>query len=163
MHHAMTVLLKLGFSKTDCGGILNRDMYVFSKDQLRSVLPKDFNPKLIIDVGAGSGSNTEKARQVLGVDPSNTYAVEVSSPMIDILEGRGYRTVSVDDFNNPFYALKFDFIMLMNVLDRVDDPKALLNTLTDRLAPGGLIMMALVLPWCDGVEYGPKLLKPMIL
>lgn len=160
MHHAMTVLLKFGFSKTDCGGILNRDMYVFSKDQLRSLLPKGFKPKLIMDVGAGSGTIAEKAREVLGVEAENTYAIEVSGPMIDVLEQRGFRTVTVESFNNPYYALKFDFLMCLNVIDRVDDPKMLLKTLSQRLAPDGLLLIAIVLPYCDGVEHGPKLVKP---
>jgi len=50
--------------------------------------------------------------------------------------------------------------MCLNVIDRVDDPKGLLSVLTQRMSSKGLLLFALVLPYCDGVEYGPKLHKP---
>ena len=53
VHHAMTLLLKFQYSKTDCGGLLNRDMYVFSKAQFRNIIPKNFIPKKMLDIGAG--------------------------------------------------------------------------------------------------------------
>ena len=57
--------------------------------------------------------------------------------------------MTVADFSSASYALKFDFIMCLNVVDRVDDPSSFLKLLTERMTPDGYLMLALSLPFCD--------------
>ena len=64
--------------------------------------------------------------------------------------------MSVADVHNGSYTMKFDFIMCLNVLDRVDEPKSLLKVLTESIAPHGHLMLGVVLPFCGGVERGTR-------
>jgi SAM-dependent methyltransferase len=156
----ISLLTELNFSRTDVSAMLGLDMYVFSQEILRKLLPAEFKPKLMLDIGAGSGSETHKAKEVWGLPPDSVYTIEVSQYMIGALQRRGFHTVTVADFNRASYALKFDFIMCLNVLDRVDDPSSFLTVLTKRMAPDGYLMLALALPFCDGVEDGPNFRTP---
>ena len=84
-----------------------------------------------------------------GLPPDSVYTTEVSDAMIRILRRRGFQTVTVADFSSASYPLKFDFIMCLNVVDRVDDPSSFLKLLTERMTPDGYLMLALSLPFCD--------------
>ena len=67
LHYGMSLLIRMQYSRTDISGMLGRDMYVFSQEILRNLLPAEFKPKLIMDIGAGSGSETHKAMEALGL------------------------------------------------------------------------------------------------
>lgn len=156
MHYTGELLLKMQYTITDVAGIQGRDMYVFSQETFRKLLPADLKPKSIMDYGAGFGTNTEKAMAVLGLTPDSVYTTEVSDSLIHVLQRRGFHTVSVADVHNGSYTMKFDFIMCLNVLDRVDEPKSLLKVLTESIAPHGHLMLGVVLPFCGGVERGTR-------
>lgn len=50
----------------------------------------------------------------------------------------------------------FNVILCLNLLDRCDRPNTLLNQLRDTLAPGGRLVVALVLPFSPYVETGER-------
>ena len=52
----------------------------------------------------------------------------------------------------PLRAQRFGAVSLLNVLDRTDDPRGLLAAASSRLLPGGLLLVATVLPFCDKVS-----------
>lgn len=47
---------------------------------------------------------------------------------------------------------KYDLISCLNVLDRCDTPLSMLRHITDSLRPGGILLIALVLPYEPFVE-----------
>lgn len=50
----------------------------------------------------------------------------------------------------------FDVILCLNLLDRCDRPNTLLRRLKSSLAPGGRLVVALVLPFSPYVEVGER-------
>ena len=55
----------------------------------------------------------------------------------------------------------FDIVSCLNVLDRADRPKRLLEDLKTLVKPGtGRIVLAVVLPFCPFVESGSRQLQP---
>ena len=49
---------------------------------------------------------------------------------------------------------RFGAVALFNVLDRCDDPLRLLGTAARAVRPGGLLVVATVLPFCASVYFG---------
>ena len=60
------------------------------------------------------------------------------------------RILDVDEWQNS----KFDFISVLNLLDRVDDPLKILNDIRLSLNPNGTVLLAFVLPYGPCVEKG---------
>ena len=60
-----------------------------------------------------------------------------------------YRVLGVDSWHQRD---KYDLISCLNVLDRCDAPLSMLRQITDSLRPGGVVLIALVLPYGPFVE-----------
>ena len=66
---------------------------------------------------------------------------------------RGFRAVASFE---ELGAERFGAVALLNVLDRCDDPMGLLSTAVRALRPGGVLLVATVLPFCAMVYEGVK-------
>merc|ERR1712187_952121 len=82
------------------------------------------------------------------------------------LASRGFTAVT-DVGEGSGLALEYDIVLCLDVLDRVDDPDALLSFLRSRVKrktsgeEGGLVVLAVVLPFCPAVEsVGKHMLPP---
>ena len=65
-------------------------MFVFSSEQLRSLIPSSFPPpSLVLDVGSGDGHVTDKLQTGLGAGAS-VHVTETSSVMRRVLRKKGY-------------------------------------------------------------------------
>ncbi|KCV70700.1 hypothetical protein H696_03053 [Fonticula alba] len=157
-------------------------------------LPSAFNRsgdaiRRAIDVGAGDGSVLRELRfgppaptaEATAVDGSprrhshlaldfcmatefSTWMTRVlqQNPAIDAVFG-GTNLDEVITEHDPF-----DLVMCLNVLDRVDDPLALMHQLRGLARPpaddparvGGLILLAVVLPFSPQVEGGSSWSRP---
>lgn len=62
--------------------------------------------------------------------------------------------------HTPAEGRRYDVIACLNLLDRIDTPLTLLHQMRDALKPGGLLLLAVVLPWCPTVECGGGRWKP---
>lgn len=100
--------------------------------------------KTLLDVGAGSGILVQAAREMgfdaLGVEPSRWLQGIASSAEIPVVCG------TVDDLQGDAI---FDVVMVVDVVEHVTDPMALLRSCASRLRPGGLL--AVVTPDCGSV------------
>ncbi len=174
----------MGWSRTDTNGILGRgQMFVCSHAHVRRLLrasgwgDAEFRAAAaggaLLDVGAGDGNVTATALAPLVGEGGRVVCTEASGPMCKRLRERGYECLETLDIGTcaSLDAMrggaggggvsssggKFDFVCLMNVLDRASHPKKLLADMKDLLKPGtGRVLMAVVLPFCPFVESGSK-------
>lgn len=159
-HQLYLVLQRLlGWSHTDAAGLLGHvKLFPFSEEQLQRVLrslepPLAFKGATLLDVGAGEGTVTESLASTLRIqEPGDVWTIETSLPHRQSLARHGFNSVSSFDELQPRSV--FDAVALLHVLDRCDQPRALLELAAQRVAPGGLLIVATPLPFCAKVWSG---------
>ena len=62
--------------------------------------------------------------------------------------------MDVDKWSNSQQPRPYDIISCLNVLDRCDAPLSMLRQIHNRLTNGGILLLALVLPYDPFVERG---------
>ncbi len=135
-------LMRNFFSDFDINGMLGTyPMHVLSTAQWRNLLG-DVGGKLL-DVGAGRGDATSKLASLF----EEVVVTETSSAMQKRLRRLGYNVIEGDVTSRQDLVAEFDAVSLLNVLDRCDQPLSLLGTARSAVKPGGLIIIALVLPY----------------
>jgi SAM-dependent methyltransferase len=151
--------LRTSHSLTDANGLLGRgEMFVLSTDQAKTLL-RQRSGGVLLDVGAGDGAITTRLAPLF----DTTIASESSAPMVRRLRARGLTAFAGEDLSGLDKAAAaagitlcvgntVDCISLLNVLDRCDRPLRLLKDLRARLRPGGLLLLAVVLPFRPIVE-----------
>jgi SAM-dependent methyltransferase len=93
--------------------------------------------RTLLEIGAGSGLLVAEARRrgldAVGVEPSRSLVDTAARNGIQLVQGI---------FPHPTLAgRRFDYVLLVDVIEHVDDPHALLAACRDALAPGGLLMV----------------------
>ncbi|KAK3262218.1 hypothetical protein CYMTET_28913 [Cymbomonas tetramitiformis] len=156
----------LGWSRTDAAGSLQMEaLYVASEEQLHALaatwlegrpssLPADSDreaPRTLLDVGSGSGTETTKLAAALSVRAADTTCIETTASRWAVLSARGFRTASS---SAQLTTTNFTAAALFNVLDRCDEPGALVDAAVHALQPGGLLLVATVLPFRAKVYEG---------
>ena len=153
----------LGWSWPDASGFANiATLYVASEEQLRTLVadaasgsgPSDEKPRTLLDVGSGSGTETAKLSAALNIEAEHVACLETSSSMRRALRARGFRAASSADELSRHGASRFSAAALLNVLDRSDDPGQLLDAVVGMLEPGGVLLLATVLPFHAKVHEG---------
>jgi len=147
LHHTLRGFL----SDFDINGYLGTyPLFVLSSQQWQALLPTDFEPGHLLDVGAGRGDVTAE----IGLLFSDVTVVETSRGMARRLRRQGYRVLEMDLGTASLEDETFDAVCLLNVLDRCDRPLSLLGHARQLLRPGGLLIVALVLPYRPFVYEG---------
>jgi SAM-dependent methyltransferase len=111
----------------------------------------------LLDVGAGSGDVTSALSSLF----DEVEATEVSRGMARRLTRRGVRCHALDLTEVPFGGPAFDAVALLNVLDRCRRPHQLLRHCLQALAPGGVFVVALALPYRPFYFDGPATPDPL--
>ena len=107
----------------------------------------------LLDIGAGRGEATAALASALGVHEQDVTVMESAAQIRSRLAAeRGYRAVS--SFDELGAGQTFGAVAMLNVLDRCDDPRGLLRSAVSALRPGGLLLIATVLPFCPLVYQG---------
>jgi SAM-dependent methyltransferase len=149
-------------------------------------LPEDADGRptgRLLDIGAGDGAVTTRLAPLF----ESVVTTEVSAPMVRRLRSRGWQCYHTDMPTPELVAgggcgkgecvLRdgarssagkvggpdcegFDVVSLFNVLDRCDEPLTLLQQCRRLLRPGGLFLLAVVLPFCPFVEDGAAQRRP---
>ena len=143
----------LGLRRTDASGLLSMaTLYVGSHQQFKALV--NGTASSLLDVGSGTGTETQKLASVL--QSEDVACLESSKAMRVTLRGLGFRAEATpDELGDDAFAAA----SLLNVLDRCDEPGALLNLVADRVADGGLVLIASVLPYSPMVHEG-RFLSP---
>jgi len=129
-------------------------MQVFSSEQFQRLIDHSPTPYCgdsrdnLLDIGAGDGSTTDRMATYF----KNVYVTEMSTTMKWTLQKKGYHVLDVADWATQ--ETKFDVITCLNVLDRCEKPVTLLNQIKNALKPGGIAVLAFVIPFKPYVEFG---------
>lgn len=92
----------------------------------------------VLDYGCGAGQSLLDLRE-LGAEG---YGVEADRNVARIAQHHGINIYIGSIFDNPFPNVKFDLIILNQVLEHVPDPVRLLQVLSERLQDGGRLVLA---------------------
>jgi len=149
---ATAALLHLCLTLTDLNAWLRRgEMWVLSSAQAKLLVGGPF--QRLIDVGAGDGAVTSQlaplAREVI--------TTETSRPMAARLRQRGLPCLLTA---LPAVGYTHDLVSCLNVLDRTSSPLSLLRRLRELLAPSGVLLLAVVVPWRPAVLHRIGLTSP---
>ena len=169
----LATFLRVLLSVTDVNALLFRGgMFVLSTAQARTLLLSSTSSasasstrplNVLLDVGAGDGNVTSRFSPLF----SNIEATEISWAMVLRLRLKGFRARGVTDLSHRTFpnAGAYDCVSLLNLLDRCDEPLAMLKNAA-RLAAKhdgtGRVIIALVLPFSDFVEEGARRRPPKV-
>ncbi|KAL1517786.1 hypothetical protein ABEB36_001509 [Hypothenemus hampei] len=156
-HMLAKMFLGWFMTQTSINGWLQRgSMFVVSRQQLFKLLkcPQDVVYESLLDLGAGDGKVTERMSSIF----RDVFVTEISPSMRNLLHSRGFHLLDID----KWYTLrKFDVISCLNVIDRCERPLDLLDQIKTALKPGGVVLLAVVLPFSAYVESGSSNHKPL--
>nr|XP_018898731.1 PREDICTED: methyltransferase-like protein 9 [Bemisia tabaci] len=126
-------------------------MFVFSTEHFKKLLNITSDAKFgsLLDIGAGDGATTERMAPFF----EQVSTTEISPPMRWALAKKQFRVLELTDWAGH----KFDVVTCLNVLDRCDSPLSLLEQMKRALNPGGVLIIALVLPYIPYVETNKSL------
>ena len=95
----------------------------------------------ILDVGAGSGCHS-LALQEMGKE---VKAIDISPLSVDIMQKRGVKDASLQNFFSEQFTGSFDTILLLmngsGIVGKISNLPAFFHTLKRLLAPGGCLLM----------------------
>ncbi|CAK4714355.1 unnamed protein product [Aphanomyces euteiches] len=158
----LSTFLNMFYSVTDTNGMLDRT----AQDHVSSAnvsklfkFPQGYSPAgKLLDIGAGDGNVTARLAPFV----KTVYSTEVSIPMVRALNARDFHATHTTDLSHPDVVAQgpYDFISLLNVLDRADKPLTLLHQIHNLLSPNGVLLIAIVLPFSAFVEVGTQKLPP---
>ncbi|MEO5917146.1 MAG: class I SAM-dependent methyltransferase [Luteolibacter sp.] len=121
--------------------------------QFRMVEP--FLGRRVLEIGGGIGNFTPQlagnGRKVTSLEPNEFCFRQLEEKTRELCNVRPLRATveSLDTVLAP--EERFDSVVLMNVLEHIQDDRAVLNTLKQRLATGGrLIVLVPAGPWAHG-------------
>lgn len=93
-----------------------------------------------LDIGCGDGRLLD-AIASRGVPRDHLWGVELSESVVERLKARGYHGHfgRIEELDLP--ADSFDFILMFQVLEHVEDPPVILEAVSRLLAPGGIFVV----------------------
>lgn len=115
----------------------NHQIFLENKfKQVAKLIPKNSR---ILDIGCNDGSLRHFLKNC------DYYGVDMDKNLINQLIKQKIKAKQAD-FNKdeiPFQTIKFDYILLLDILEHVINPKKLLNQAKGKLKPGGKIIITL--------------------
>jgi len=154
--HSLVPVLRCCLSLTSANALLGRGkLFLLSHTNIKCFFEGIDTRGCILDVGAGDGCVSQYLKTLF----SEVVAVESSLFMVLRLRAAGFKSVHSSSLS-AFDSASFDAVSLLNIVDRVDDPFALLEDAARIVKDKGLVLIALVFPYDPLVELGPRFAKP---
>ncbi len=104
----------------------------------------------ILDIGAGRGVFVDEARAA-GLD---VLATDLEPAAARVWSARGVRGVVADAFAPPFRGTPFGVVRLKEVIEHVEDPRALVVASASILRPGGYLIAHVPSPFSQFYPAG---------
>lgn len=153
---ALHALLRPFWSDFDINGWLGTyPLFLLSREQWATLLASRTGGRLL-DVGAGLGEVTAR----IGAEFDQIVATETSPPLARRLARRGIECHLLDITESEVPAPPYDAVSVLNVVDRCDRPRILLERSFEALRPGGLLILATPLPYDPMVYDGGRTRDP---
>eukprot|EP00300_Choanocystis_sp_HF-7_P022107 c21246_g1_i1.p1 GENE.c21246_g1_i1~~c21246_g1_i1.p1 ORF type:complete len:340 (+),score=60.84 c21246_g1_i1:56-1021(+) len=169
--------VKRFMSLTDTNALLGRgQMHVITTHQFLTLMKNvqdriplqtemseiDKANQWLLDVGAGDGQVTQQFSDFFG----RVVTTEVATNMCRRLRQRGFECIQTAQLSREALGLlpeqSFTLVSCLNVLDRCHYPMTMLRNMRELLHPTkGVLLLALVLPWCPFVEDGTGQVAPI--
>ncbi len=117
--------------------------------RLRSCLGRIEGSRLgVLDVGGGVGWMLDLVRSIdPRVDYSEVVDLDPHAGAQARARGHHYSCVRIEEFSS---SLRFDLILLLNLIEHVDSPRRVLSRLCDRLTDNGRILVKT--PNCESLD-----------
>ncbi|MCR9177558.1 MAG: methyltransferase domain-containing protein [Alphaproteobacteria bacterium] len=114
--------------------------YLYSRPEVRALVPK--SARRVLDIGCGAGALGAELKKNLGCE---VWGVEFQADVADQARSRLDHVLSGDVFRlaDQLPSHGFDTVILADVLEHVIDGDGLLGIVKDKLAPGGRLVMSL--------------------
>ncbi len=134
---------------TDCLFLSDPTHYEYPRAEW--ILSHDFSRATVLEVGCGNGGLTRS----LAASAERVVALDVSRPSLEELARLGLRNVTpvlglVERYEPD---LRFDRIVLSEVLEHLRRPKAVIDRILTWLRPGGSILLTTPLGHWDSNEH----------
>jgi len=96
----------------------------------------------VLDVGCGDGRYLEMLHN-LGIPRNHLYGVEMSEDRIGYLNDLGFKGYygRIEDIKEDLPPASFDLIILLQVLEHVENPRTLMQSLAGLLKQGGILII----------------------
>lgn len=130
-------------------------LYLLGESHWRALLGETAGGRLL-DVGAAAGDVTRELAPLF----DEVVATDVSRPMVERLRRRGFVAHRTDLAARDLPGPEFDTVALLNVLDRCDDPAALLHAAVRHARVGGTVVISSPLPYDPWRYAGSLPLRP---
>jgi len=130
-------------------------LYLLHTRHWRALLGGSVGGRLL-DVGAAAGEVTQELAPLF----DEVVATDISGPMVRRLRRIGFDARKIDLARQDLPGKRFDAVTLLNVLDRCDDPAALLAAAVRMCVPGGLIVISTPLPYDPWRYVGSLPMRP---
>ncbi len=155
MELTLLPLLCVFMTAYEAHGVLGMyPMHLLGSAQWEMLVPQRLRGGRLLDVGAGQGFVTEYARPLF----KEIVATETAKSMAVRLRARGFETCTEDITYCPELFLKksFDVVSILNVLDRCDKPRTLLQNARSFLKDDGVLIISDPLPLSQHVRSSSK-------
>lgn len=129
-------------------------MHLLGSEQWKRLVPERLWGGRLLDVGAGQGFVTQYARPLF----TEIVTTETAKSMAVRLRARGFETCTEDITTQPdlFLQKSFDVVSILNVLDRCDKPKTLLQHATNFLKDDGVLIISDPLPLSQHIRSSSR-------
>lgn len=137
LHNSPAYFVKDYFdARRDADAITSRRFGLVT-DLVSRVRGHDFlRGRRMLDVGCDTGDFLVAAKKGVGIEP---YGVDVSTRAAEIAAGRGLTVSASDLVDAPADFDDFALVTVIDVLEHVAQPRELLESAAERLAPDGLV------------------------
>lgn len=142
--------------------ISNEEAYLYTLNKTRGYLTPDDN---ILEVGCGTGSTA----LLLAKNVHQITASDLSGKMIEIARAKAkaegisnVEFVQEDVLDSSFSAKPFDAVLAHNMLHLLEDIPAAIQTIGQRLKPGGVFISKTVCKFGSGTSLKWRLMKVIL-
>lgn len=115
---------------------LDREQYKVTIKAIQE-LNIDLTGKVVLDYGAGNG---EFAKYLVSLG-AKVFVSEIDKDCQKVLKNKGFNFIPEEDLTNFYYKNKFDYIISLEVIEHLTEPRKLIELFYDLLKDNGRVLL----------------------